>query len=49
MLVSNRDFPIGNACNDSFELWRQELSSAKDTISEYQIKVMSGYGSHVMS
>ena len=32
MLVSNRDFPIGNACNNNFELWCQELSSAKDTI-----------------
>ena len=38
ILVSNRDFPIGNACNNSFELWRQELYSAKDIISEYQIK-----------
>ena len=38
MLVSNRDFPRGNACNNNFELWRQELSSPKDTINEDQIK-----------
>ena len=33
-----RDFLIENACNNNFELWRQELSSAKDTINEDQIK-----------
>ena len=38
MLVSNVDFSIGNACNNNFELWRQELSSAKDTVNEDQIK-----------
>ena len=38
MLVSNRDFHIGNACNNNFELWRQELSSDKDAINEDQIK-----------
>ena len=36
MLVSNR--PRGNACNNNFELWRQELSSLKDIINEDQIK-----------
>ena len=50
MLVSNRDFPIGNAYDNNFELWRQELSSSKDTINEDQIKSYErGYGSHVMS
>ena len=34
MLVSNRDFLLGNA----FEFWRQERSSAKDTINQEQIK-----------
>ena len=38
MLVSNTDLPIGNACNNNFELWRQELCSVKDTINEDQIK-----------
>ena len=38
MLVPNVDFPIENACSNNFELWRQELSSAKDTINEDQIK-----------
>ena len=32
------DFPIGNACSSNSEFWRQELSSAKDTINEDQIQ-----------
>ena len=38
MLASNRDFPIGNACNNNAELWCQDFSSPKDTIKEDQIK-----------
>ena len=38
VLVSNRDFPRGNAYNNNFELWLQELSSPKYTINEDQIK-----------
>ena len=34
MLVSNRDFSTGTVCNNNFELRRQKLSSAKDTIIE---------------
>ena len=38
ILISNMDLPIGNACSNNSEFWRQELSSAKDTINEDQIK-----------
>ena len=38
MLVSNRDFPLGNAFSNDFEFWHQERSSAKDTINQEQIK-----------
>ena len=31
---------------NNFKLWRKELSSTKDTITEDQIKAMSGHGSH---
>ena len=49
MLVSSRHFPIGNACNNNFKLWRQELFCTKDKINEDQIKaMMSGHGSHAI-
>ena len=38
MLVSDRDFLLGNAFSNNFEFWRQERSSAKDTINQEQIK-----------
>ena len=48
MLVSIRDFPIGNAFNIIILNYGGKNFTPLKTVKEDQIKAMSGYGSHVL-
>ena len=48
MLVSSRDFPIGNAFNIIIINYGAKNFTPLKTMKEDQIKAMSGYGSHVL-
>ena len=48
MLISSRDFPIGNAFNIIILNYGAKNFISLKTMNEGQIKVMTGYGSHVL-
>ena len=48
MLVSSRDFPIGNAFNIINLNYGAKNFTPLKTMKEDQIKAMTGYGSHVL-
>ena len=48
MLISSRDFPIGNAFNVIIRNYGAKNFAPLKTMNEDQIKAMTGYGSHVL-
>ena len=48
MLISNRDFPIGNSFNVIIRSDGAKNFAPLKTMNEDQIQAMSGYGSHVL-
>ena len=49
ILVSSRDFPIGNVFNKIILTHDPKNVTPLKTMNEDQMKAMSGYGSHVLS